>query len=101
MPRRKSQYGKKITAMVTTQMLADLMAIGYLHGHGSEYSGSLRMLLGPALKAYKDGLGERERKDYEEILRNVYTLILKEEPLPEDYVEPPEDIFKKPTGIKV
>lgn len=101
MGRPKSQYGRKLSAMVSTQMLAHLLAIGYLNGHGHEYAASLRMLLRPALKAYIDGLGEKERKDFDEILRNVYLLALKEEPKDEDYIDPGEEIFRPPRGIKV
>ena len=71
-------------------MLADMMAISYLQGTGQEYGAPLRMLLGRAIKEYKEKLGERERKDYEGILKNVYVIILKEEPMPEDFVPPPE-----------
>lgn len=83
-------------------MMANLMAIGFMNGHGHEYGASLRMLLGKGIREFKEGLGERDRKDYEEVLRNVYLIVLQEEPEPDDLVErPEEELFRKPHGVKV
>ena len=71
MPKMRKDFPEQLSTSTTLEMKQKLTAIGYMMGAGGQYSAALRNLLADAIRRYIDGLDERKRAEYENILSNI------------------------------
>lgn len=71
MPKKSKDFPDQLSFNVETETRLALMALGYLWGHGGEYAGPARAILGQGVRKTVAELPEDVRKQYDEILADV------------------------------
>jgi len=71
MPKKTRDFPARIDFLATDEMRDQLVAISYLMGAGGEYSTPARNLLKRAIDNHMEGLSDKERTEFDEILANV------------------------------
>lgn len=71
MPKSTTDFPDRLEFMCSHDLKIKLIALGFLTGHGQQYSVMARNLLTQAIETAVAGLEPKRRKAYEEIMANV------------------------------
>jgi len=77
MPKNGRDFPCTINLGVDLETKQGVIAMGYLSGQGGEYASVVRNLVKRGLRRWVESLGEKERKEYDEILANVRIQVTK------------------------
>ena len=77
MPKTHKAFPSTLNFGVDLRTKQVLTAIGYMTGQGGEYASPARNFLAKQIKAFVEGLGPKERKEFDEILSNVELEVIK------------------------
>jgi hypothetical protein len=77
LPKLAKDFDTTLNFGVELELKQNLVAMGYLTQRKGEYASPARNLLWQAFKRWREGLSERDRKDFDKILANVKITITK------------------------
>ena len=71
MPKKFKEFDARLDFLVPKKMKLDLISIAYMMGAGGEHSTPARNFLRRPIKAYIEGLSDKERGEFNQIRANV------------------------------
>lgn len=77
MPKTHKEFPSTLNFGVDLRTKQVLTAIGYMTGQGGEYASPARNFIAKQISVFMDGLSEKERKEFNEILKNVEIQVTK------------------------